>query len=504
MAVSRKRKHAATDDQPANKHTSHQLQQTGMKAFVGVSKPQNYVEGMSKRKKTLHQREATPPAITISKPMPAKADKKRKRGLESVAEEEQTHEPQQEQGGFFKKFAATTTSVTTETPRNKRFRTAALPPSPKETPSKNAAALFDKLKLSSVDTAIPFALDKKAGMGYDTPPATPEAEVDTGLLNHVALPGKLQDFCELHAAFLTALSLYYAHNGTSSPVNVSNLLQMVTNTWRKAAVTLEDLRRLLASAQSDFTLEDYGRAGVCLARKQARGRALKRAASYVDEDDLNARFSDALLKQWVQWQACTGKENHDASTFLAQLPLSDIVQHKSAESAAPLFARGQARLADLKAAQLSALQATTKPTAISDAQEKTSQAVLSRGTSLLDRILAKQILSASLPSGPTKLQLERRAALHRIEDIARTLDMLAGAKARITLSMPAMVQQLQQSLRNPISREEVEQCLGLMASEITPGFVRVVESGAVKAVVVCRGARVGVEELRERVAKACA
>lgn len=128
------------------------------------------------------------------------------------------------------------------------------------------------------------------------------------------------------------------------------------------------------------------------------------------------------------------------------------------------------------------------------------QATQSRGTNLLDRILAKQAHTASLPAGPTKEQLERKAALHRIEDIARVLDLLAAGRARCSFSMQAMVQQLQQSLRNPISREEVERCLGLMAKEVTPGFVGLVKNGAMTGVVVTRGGRVGLVELRGRIA----
>jgi hypothetical protein len=91
-----------------------------------------------------------------------------------------------------------------------------------------------------------------------------------------------------------------------------------------------------------------------------------------------------------------------------------------------------------------------------------------------------------------------------VEDIARVLELLAGSKPRCSLSMPVMVQQLQQSLRNPISREEVERCLGLMAREITPGFVNVIVSGAVRGVVVSRAQKVSLEELRARVERALA
>lgn len=79
--------------------------------------------------------------------------------------------------------------------------------------------------------------------------------------------------------------------------------------------------------------------------------------------------------------------------------------------------------------------------------------------------------------------------------------MLVGAKPRVSLSMQAMVQQLQQSLRNPISREEVEQCLELMATEVMPGFVSLFVSGSVRGVVVRREGRVDAADVRMMVEK---
>ncbi|KAK0942981.1 hypothetical protein LTR29_005553 [Friedmanniomyces endolithicus] len=485
MAIARKRKQLDVDEAATTG------KQTSMKGFAAVSKERS-ADTSFKRQKMAHKREDTPPVITVTKSTPAKADKKWKRPLEPVAEDEQEGENPEE-----RIFRQSTENVYATSPRTKRCKTA-LPPSPVGTPSKSAAALFDKLKLGGA--SIPFSPGGRP-VGYQTPPDTPEAESNQESLQW---PSELQDLCHLQAAFLSALSMYYAHNGTTSPVSVGNLLPMITKNWKKRAVSLEDLRRLLAVLhrdQPEFLLADAGRAGVCLSRSQSRGRALKRAGSYIDEDDTNGRFEQALEASWKRWQMAEEAQNGSAPAFVAQLPLAQIAVSASAEKASPLFARGQQRLADLKSAQASASRILDTPPPVINIDEKPSQAVQSRGTSLLDRVLARQALASSLPAGPTKQQMERKAALHRVEDIARVLGLLVGAKPRVSLSMQAMVQQLQQSLRNPISREEVEQCLELMAAEVMPGFVSIFVSGSVRGVVVRRDGRLDAADVRMMVEK---
>ena len=493
MAGQRKRKHT-TLDEPQSKQTAQSKAQLGIKDFGSIAKP-NVADSAMKKRKTAHLRDPTPPPA--AQPPTQKMDKKRKRALETVDEEPID--------GHLSSKTVTEEAALKQlpqdnavTPRSKRFKPFQ-PLSPVETPSKDTTALFDKLKLGAAMKAIPFSLNGQQQV-YETPPDTPPAttyEVDS-------LPTELEDLLFLQAAFLSALSLYYAHNGTSSPVNVKALLPMITKTWRKRTVSVDDLRLLLGLGQGDaqFTLQDFGRAGICLTKPESRGRAIRRAASFVDEVDLNAGFEETLQRRWAQWLMATPKENHDIAVFMDQLPLVEVTRHESIEHTAPLFARGQQRLTDLKASQAAANGPThVKHTEVS-AEHKTGQIVQNRNTSLLDRVLARQAHAASLAAGPTKAQLERKAALHRIEEIERILDLLAAGRPRCSFSMPVVIQQVQQSLRNPISKDEVERCLDLMAGEITPGFLRLVRSGAVTGVVVTKGGKVGLEQLRQRVQSA--
>ncbi|KAF2861362.1 hypothetical protein K470DRAFT_196942, partial [Piedraia hortae CBS 480.64] len=308
------------------------------------------------------------------------------------------------------------------------------------------------------------------------------------------LPSELQEVCRLHAAFLTALTMYYAHNGTTSPANIVSILPHITKTWKMRSVTIEDIRLLLGFGTSDFTLEDFGRAGICLVRTQP---TTNRSSSYINEESTKTKFEQRLRQKWCEWK------KHDSSplNFLQNLQLSEIRQNSSVKNAAPIFARGHERLVDIKSSQAAAQAGASKPTSQLDEAQKSTVGVEKRNVKLLDRILAKQAIMASMPAGPTREQLERRAALNRIEDVARVLTIMAlgGRSARISMSVTAVVQQLQQSLRNPISRDEAERCLALMSQEITPGFVKVVSTGNVHAVVLSRQAQFDIAQVRERV-----
>ncbi|KAK3707821.1 hypothetical protein LTR37_011823 [Vermiconidia calcicola] len=488
MAPQRKRKHTSLEDQPSKQTTRPDIQ-----VFGTIGKP-NVFDNGSKKRKTIHQRDPTPPPTTRAPSV--KADNKRKRDLETVEEEGSDEElaPASEASQrIFKQPAKRDVAI----PKSKRIKNV----QPVDTPSRSTTTLFEQMKLDVSTKAIPFALNGGPS-AYNTPPYTPEAEGDTS----TQLPKELDDLLMMHAAFLSALSMYYAHNGTTSPADVKTLLPMITKIWKKRTVALDDLQVLMAinkEVDTGFVLQDLGRAGVCLIRSQPRGRAIKRAASFVDEADLNARFENALRKRWSNWIMATPTESCNATLFIDQLPLAEITRSESVNKAAPVFARGQQRLADLKASQAAAQPECTAPTLVTT-EHKSTQAVQNRGSSLLDRVLARQALSSSLPAGPTRKQLERKAALHRVEDIARVLDLLAAGRARCSFSMQAMVQHLQQSLRNPISKEEIQQCLSLMATQITPGFVSLVCSGAVMGVIVTRGRKVDLDELRQRVQTACA
>ncbi|KAM3425532.1 hypothetical protein BST61_g7479 [Cercospora zeina] len=491
-----KRKASTLDEPQSGKQTRSTRTQQSIYTFSSVSKPVTKAnEG--KKRKTVHKKEATPPAS----PAPVVADArklvpKRKRVVipDSDSEDEIIVAQPVDQ-----KAPAPSKQVA-KSRQHKRVKNAA-PPTPAETPSKSAARLFDNLNIESDARPIQFPLPKKQ-LDYDTPPASPPRETEAEL--DLFFPSELEDLQDLHASFLAALSMHYSHNGTSTAPQILLLLPIVTKHWRKRNVTQTDLQRMLAvlpTQDREFFLEDCGRGGIRLARVQSRGRIIKRATSYIDEENLNSKFENALQKMWHQWQGTTAKENRTADRFVDQLPLLEIRKGESSLKASALFSRGEQRLAELKAGQAAKIE--SKSVQAEAIAQRSTQSVATRSTALLDRIIAKQNMASKFPAGPTKAELERRSALHRIEDIARILSLMCGMKERSSFSMQAVTQQLQQSLRSPISNVEVWRCLTLMATEITPAFVKVVQSGEVQGVVVTKSGSVALADLRARVQKAC-
>ena len=418
MAPAQKRKHAATEDQQTKMPV-----QTKMERFAGVSK--KGVDEVKKRRKMVDQvteKENVPDVVAIAVTKHAKtgsaekgngedasptaAEKKRKRYSADISSDDD----EMPTPSIFKQFAKKPATD------SKRHKPAALPPSPAETPSKKAAALFSTLHLSAADKAIPFVLSgKRPREDIVTPPPSDGDDISTTATT--TLPSEVQALAHLHTAFLSALALHYAHNGgTASPVNVATLLPQITKTWKVRAVTLNDLQRILSpllhSRQNgaQWVLEDFGpRAGVRLSQRNAvddgpiRGRAPKRAASgFIDQEGLNASFKIALQERW------SGSSKPDATAFLANLPLAPIIPYASSTStaAAPSLARGAQRLADLKSAAITTQHQQANPPSTANVQPQTTTtapAPASRSSTLLDRILARQQTVATLLSSSAPL-----------------------------------------------------------------------------------------------------
>jgi hypothetical protein len=495
MVASRKRKCAETMETTSKQTTcSSQLKTTKSATIYNTL---NGEEETPKRRKTASTRSSTPPPPAPG--VTAVSSQKRKRTLAAVNEQsdEDNDRDTKVQKGFFKQFAKPKLA---STPQSSRFKNA-IPVSPSHTPSKNAEQMFDQLNIGATSPATQRS--SKRARALETPPTSPESDT---LQPNAILPTELRDLLSLHASFLTALSLHSAHNGGStSAISIKTLLPLITANWRKRSVTVPDIRKILALTQqagSSFTLEDRARAGIFLVRTEQNGVTSMRANHYINESEVNAVFESCLRKAWMNWSEETPEELLTGRAFVRQLPLIDMVQTEAAKSTAALFSRGQQRLTDLKAGQAAAKAgAALLQTPVTSIAKDTS-GIQNRNTSLLDRILAKQAVASNLPAGPTRTELERKSALHRVQDVTRVLDMLAAGQPRASFSMTAMVQHLQQSLRTPITREEVERCLGIMAAEIMPTFVRIISSGSMSGVVVTKGGKIGFADLKERLANA--
>ncbi|KAF5026177.1 hypothetical protein F66182_1741 [Fusarium sp. NRRL 66182] len=319
-----------------------------------------------------------------------------------------------------------------------------------------------------------------------------------------ALPTHLAELVDIHRAFVKTIMIQFAHNGSNSPIDIRTLTPHVSQSWGKRQVTLEDIRRCIAiqtSAQhntiSPFIIADYGRGKICVER------------SSIDMLPIN---EGRLVKQFeINLRAlCTelSADEMDIDLPLDNLSLRDLPQVAiknmgNAVGANPLLNRGQQALSELKSDIAIKQQAKeVKQTAPSNNSRLNPD-----GTkmSLLDRLRLKQLAKANEPLPPSGPELQRRAALNRVGDVAATVSMLSLSNPmslpRQAFTMAVILEKLKDSLRVPVSKEEGAACVRLIASEVAPEWLRVVTIGGRENVVVQRNSQPVDRVLQERVRK---
>lgn len=357
-----------------------------------------------------------------------------------------------------------------------------------------------------------------------------------------ALPTEVVNLLALHASFLTALSLHYAHNGTATPVDLRDLTDSVSNVWRHRKVTYDDIRLCVgvlscgpAGKNNPFYLSDYGRGKICIELRDEH--KMGAGVSSMNEEALKTMFMESLDHLWRQWSAA-GQTTQKLSTrpiatprkrgrprkadrkqtsiqafveepsipkFISQLPHAEIATCASLTAIAPLQEKGRKRLREFKDSvqqgrSLKKVRETTgkenEPTQaqaqIQTAQMKMTEFASVRKSNLLDRILAKQAAAESGPKAPSPAELQRKAALQRSEEVLGLLSLLCASKGpgmRVSFSMAALLQSLQTSIRTPLSKDEALKCVEVLASEVAPGYVSVVKMGVISSVVVNQAMR---------------
>ncbi len=348
------------------------------------------------------------------------------------------------------------------------------------------------------------------------------------------LPAELVSLLALHSSFLTALSLHYAHNGTSTPADLRDVAASTTLVWRQRNVTLDDIRLLLgvlnngpSGHNNPYYLSDYGRGKVCIEIKEES--EILDQMTHANEDALKDMFKEGLDALWQQWtasqkmasrpkaiprrsrrqpknsetsQTCLEHflDDGSVSKFLSQLPLANVTTCDSLTALAPLQEKGRKRLREFKdSVQHGRAQKKTKqfigkenePLDLQILPTRPGQARITefasvRKTHLLDRILAKQEAAKAGPAAPSPAEIQRKAALQRAPEVLGVLSLLCASRPglRVSFSTTTLLQSLRSSIRSPISKEEAMQCIQVLASELTPGYVTMVTMGAISSIVV--------------------
>ncbi|TQW00281.1 DNA mismatch repair protein msh-2 [Cordyceps javanica] len=322
-----------------------------------------------------------------------------------------------------------------------------------------------------------------------------------------AFPPNMAELVRLHRAFLKTVVMQMAHTRSNVPLDIRELAPNISRSWRKRQVTVEDVRRCVAmesSARDDgvrspFIVADYGRGKVCVELRAGYD------GGAINETQLCRQFEDNL-KTFCTEKATDQMADVDVtleSLSLAELPQADLTDMNTGVKTAALLAKGHKALSELKSGMAAKQQEK-------DAKQQAAAAtplLNPDGTkmSLLDRLRHKQLAAANAPLPPTGPELQRRAALSRVVDVASTISMLSLSNPvslpRQAFTMVAIVEKLRDSLRVPMSKEEGTECIRLIAKEVAPDWLRIVAIGGRENVVIQRGGEPVSRVIQERVQK---
>ncbi|KAK4071169.1 uncharacterized protein Triagg1_6200 [Trichoderma aggressivum f. europaeum] len=318
---------------------------------------------------------------------------------------------------------------------------------------------------------------------------------------------ELVDLIRLHKAFLKTVTLQIAHNGTIVPIDISSIAPHITRTWGKRQVTVDDIRRCIAiqtstrdaNVVSPFIVSDYGRGKICIELHPDPDNG----SVAIHEERLCRQFEENLRA------LCANRAHEDmadmdvplADLSLDELPRAEIKNMDHGIKANPILAKGHDALSALKGGMLAKQQ--EKETK----QQATAAMINPDGTkmSLLDRLRLKQLAKANEPLPPSGPELQRRAALNRVIDVAATISMLSlstpASLPRQAFTMGLVSDKLKDSLRVPVSKEEGMICVRLIATEVAPEWLKVVTIGGRENVVIQRGSQPVDRVIQERVQK---
>lgn len=405
------------------------------------------------------------------------------------------------------------TTTTTTTPSSKRKRT-----------------LLDSFVSSPAKKREIFPLK---GTRLPAPSTTSNPETDSIASASTTLPADLTLLQLLHSSLLTALLLHRAHNNNSIHPPVFAAIKLHVERLCRRKITLEDVQKIVylshyatdqKEAEEHWEIEgglklvDYGNNKICIdfaektkARKLVNSDNLKRdfaarvttfwkstnagslptpPASFStplkseDNEEVEPKSKEEEEKEEEEDVEAKPEEEAEIKPQVITIPMSIIplaklhVHPKAATIAKVLHTKGQQRLDDL-------LRRHKQPT-ISFPSSKNSISTAppaKRGSSLLDRIRAKAALAVeAAANAPSKEELERTAAEQRVPDIEPILKGLAARGSNMT--MKACVEGIRESVRNPVSGEQAEMAVRLIAErEGEGGWVTVREVGRVVGVV---------------------
>ncbi|KAI1909694.1 hypothetical protein LOZ39_004966 [Ophidiomyces ophidiicola] len=322
-------------------------------------------------------------------------------------------------------------------------------------------------------------------------------------------PSSYYELIALYSSFLQALSLHFAHNGFTSPADLQSFLPSVERVWKKRKVLTTDIQRLLyiknngmkgeSPLGSHLRLIDYG--ARILLEKVAVNSHKNGSQGPLNEDELKERFEENLEHIYLESHTKTPKFD-----CMQNIPLAPIYSVPKA-----FLSIGQKKASGIKLG-------IVKPKAteiISVSQEKTSRVkscAAERQSGLLERIKSKALRQATLTPLLSKEKMLQRAAASRVPDIINVLLLLAPAAstgldmspshAKKAFKLDTVIQNIRDSMRNPVSKEEISASLEILARpEISGNWVTIVIVNSIKSVVLRSSRDISPQIIKDKVSK---
>ena len=341
------------------------------------------------------------------------------------------------------------------------------------------------------------------------------------------LPASLETLVGLHDSFVRAMSLHFAHNGMSAPANLTTLLQSITRLWKKREVHKQDVRKILALSELDpgsfdstgrdggivehrkgaFTLIQSGLGIQHLLVEYTGNVQTQKSTTSFNEKQLHSEYSEHLHNLWIQCQNDeTAIKVLQEYNSLPQLSIKQGAQQATWHEKAQHLRKSI--LTPTKQG-LSTPAPSAAVTSSSEAQSAPSAPV--RKQSLLDRLLLKQSLAHQSGPPPTPHEIALHRAKSRLPELADILFAIQKQRTRnqaiprISFQFNQLLQNIRDSVRVPISEEEIKLGLDVLARADVAGdwigLRRLGGGGKGVDFVVLQGRGVSGMEIKERLGR---
>lgn len=342
------------------------------------------------------------------------------------------------------------------------------------------------------------------------------------------LPPVLQDFVSLHAAFLKAFTLHISHNGQSAPASLDSLTGSITRLWKKHMVAKEDIQRILSIYELDVSTHF---SGSLLKHQEGPFKLTMTGSDHVrhnveyvgwgnnratnprwDEYNLQQLYEAEIEGLWISARKNPTCWVHGDVRCFPRLEFAVGVQTQARKAKAEAARReilGLSAAAQNRPGAQFATQ-TSKPT--KDQEVEKPEIVKDRTLSLLDRVRAKAVASASAKSQTPEAAL-RRYAISHIAEVVEILRMKQQRKlsssfmssvhsspskirCRVSFSMTQLINDIKGSLKLPIGEAELRLCLKILEEDVPGMWLSTYTVGSVQSVILNGSSLSGVEVKR--------